>query len=142
MNWGTKIVIGLVTFMLFITSLVVYMFYVHGRDPLIEENYYEKGINYDTEYKAQQNVLNDDAKPKITVSAGQIVIEIKDSATYNLVLMRPSSSADDVKLKGSTAGSSNFIVVDKTKMAKGLWFLNLQWRSANKDYLYKNTITL
>lgn len=142
MNWGTKLALGMATFITFIMCMVGYMFYVHGRDDLIEENYYEKGINYDTEYNAEENVLKDDAKPQITVTKNQIVIKVKENATYKLVLMRPSNSAEDLRLKGNTTGDSNLILVDKKKMAKGLWFLNLQWRSENKDYLYKNTITL
>lgn len=142
MNWGTKIVLGMVTFMMFIVCMVVYMFHVHGRDALIEENYYEKGINYNTEYDAKQNVFNDQAKPNITITQTQIIIQLKDSATYELALMRPSNSAEDVKLKGNTTGNTNLILVERATMAKGMWFLNLQWHAANKDYLFKNNITL
>ncbi|MDQ0640996.1 hypothetical protein QF042_004561 [Pedobacter sp. W3I1] len=142
MNWGTKIVLGMLTFMMFIVGMVIYMFHVHGRDALIEENYYEKGINYNAEYDAKVNVINDNARPKITITKTQIIIEIKDSASYDLILMRPGNSDDDVKLKGNTSGTANLILVDKTKMAKGMWFLNLQWRSSGKDYLFKNNITL
>ncbi|WP_426327717.1 FixH family protein [Pedobacter sp. R-06] len=142
MNWGTKIVLGMIAFMMFIVGMVVYMFHVHGRDALIEENYYEKGINYNAEYNAKQNVLNDDAKPKITITKTQIIIQVKDSAKYDLVLMRPANSNDDVKLKGQTTGTANLILVDKTKMPKGMWFLNLQWQVSGKDYLFKNNITL
>jgi len=142
MNWGTKIVLGMIAFMMFIVGMVVYMFHVHGRDALIEENYYEKGINYNAEYNAKQNVLNDDTKPKITITKTQIIIQVKDSAKYDLVLMRPANSNDDVKLKGQTTGTANLILVDKTKMPKGMWFLNLQWHASGKDYLFKNNITL
>lgn len=142
MNWGTKIVLGMLTFMMFIVCMVVYMFHVHGRDALIEENYYEKGINYNTEYDAKQNVLDDNAKPRITITETQIIIEIKDSAAYSLMLMRPANSNDDVKLKGITSGTSNLILVDKTKLARGMWFFNLQWRASGKNYLFKNTVIL
>ncbi|PWS28774.1 hypothetical protein DHW03_02740 [Pedobacter yonginense] len=142
MNWGTKILLGMLTFMLFIVCMVVYMFHLHGRDALIEENYYEKGINYNAEYDAKQNVLNDHAQPIVTVTKNQIIIQLKEEASYNLVLMRPSNSMDDVKIKGNTTGSANLILVNKTKLAKGMWFLNLQWRAGKKDYLFKNNITL
>ncbi|WP_406826702.1 FixH family protein [Pedobacter sp. KACC 23697] len=142
MNWGTKIVMGMVAFMMFIVTMVIYMFHVHGRDALIEENYYEKGINYNAEYNAKQNVLNDDATPKIIITHAQMVIQLKDSAQYELVLMRPANSNDDVKRKGNTTGTSNLIVVDRTKMPSGMWFINLSWRTGGKTYLFKNNITL
>jgi len=132
----------MIAFMLFIIGMVIYMFHVHGRDALIEENYYEKGIDYNTEYNAKQNVTNDNAKPKITNTPKQLLIQLKDSATYQLILMRASDSKDDLKLTGETTGDSNIILIDKTKLAKGIWFISLTWHSANKDYLYKNNITL
>ncbi|MCX2495403.1 FixH family protein [Pedobacter sp. PF22-3] len=142
MNWGTKIVMGMFAFMLFIVGMVIYMFHMHGRDALIEENYYEKGINYNSEYDAKQNVIQDDAKPKITITNTQLVIQLKDSAQYELVLMRAVNSDDDVKMKGNTTGTSHLILVDKTKMARGMWFMNLSWHAEGKAYLFKNNITL
>ncbi len=142
MNWGTKIVMGMFAFMLFIVTMVIYMFHIQGRDALIEENYYEKGINYNAEFNAKQNVLQDDAKPKITVTGTQIVIQLKDSAQYELLLMRPADSGDDVKLKGNTTGASNLILVNRATMAKGLWFVNIGWNVKGKKYLFKNNITL
>jgi len=142
MNWGTKIVLGMITFMLFIVGMVIYMFHVHGRDALIEENYYEKGIDYNTEYNAKQHVANDNAKPKITNTPKQLLIQLKAPAVYQLVLMRASDSKDDLKLNGKTTGDSNIILVDKAKLAKGLWFISLTWRVENKDYLYKSNISL
>ena len=142
MNWGTKLALGMGAFILFISGMVFYMFSVHDQDPLVEENYYEKGINYDVEYNALQNVIKDKAQPKISVTSSQIIIELKAEASYKAVLMRPSSSADDVKLNGKTTGDNHLILVDKSKLAKGMWFLNLQWQSQGKDYLYKNNITL
>jgi len=142
MNWGTKIILGMITFMLFIIAMVIYMFHVHGRDALIEENYYEKGIDFNTEYNAKQNVINDNAKPKIINTPNQLIIQLKDFAEYQIVLMRASNSNDDFKLNGKTTGDSNIILIDKTKIPKGMWFINLSWRSSKKDYLYKNNITL
>ncbi len=142
MNWGTKIVMGMFAFMMFIVAMVIYMFHMHGRDALIEENYYEKGINYNAEYDAKQHVLQDDAKPKITITNTQVVIQLKDSAQYELKLMRPANSNDDVKQKGNTTGTSYLILVDRTKMAKGMWFINLSWGTNGKTYLFKNNITL
>ncbi len=142
MNWGTKIVLGMITFMLFIIGMVIYMFFVHGRDALIEENYYEKGINYNEEYNAKQNTLNDNAEPAIQINKQQVIITLKDSASYKLVLMRASNNADDLKYEGNTIGTSNLILIDKSKMGKGLWFLNLQWHSGKKKYQYKKNIML
>ncbi len=142
MNWGTKIVLGMVAFMLFIISMVVYMFSVHGNDSLVEEDYYEKGLNYDQVYNAKENMLNDNAEPIIKINTNQIIIQLKDSASYSLKLMRPSKAKDDLESKGKTIGESNMILIDKANMHSGLWFLELKWISNGKEYQFNKNITL
>ncbi|WP_316801616.1 FixH family protein [Pedobacter frigidisoli] len=137
-----KILLGMASFMLFIIGMVAYMFHVHGRDALIEENYYENGINYDKAYHAQQQVAIEKASPKITVTENQIIIELKKQASYELLLLRPSNQRDDMKLRGETAEPAHLIVVNKKGLARGMWFLQLKWRAGNKEYLFKNNITL
>ncbi|RZL47775.1 MAG: nitrogen fixation protein FixH [Pedobacter sp.] len=142
MNWGTKIVLGMVAFMLFIVAMVVYMFSVHSNDALVDEDYYEKGINYNQEYNASRNVITDKVAPKITLTANQLIIQLKDSANYELKLMRPSTVKDDIKDKGLTVSDSNLILINTQNMHTGLWFLELRWKSNGKEYQYKKSITL
>lgn len=142
MNWGTKLVLGMAAFMSFIIGMVVFMFKNHGNDALVEDDYYEKGINYNKEYNAKSNTLNDNAIPEIKLSKSQLIIQLKEVATYQLVLMRPSAAAKDVKSSGKTIGDANLIIIDATKLDKGLWSLNLQWRSNGKDYQFRKDITI
>lgn len=142
MNWGTKIILGMIAFMLFIVAMVVYMFSVHGNDALVDEDYYEKGINYNQEYNATQNTVTDHAEPKITLNDGQLIIKLKDSASYELKLMRPSTVKDDIKDKGFTISDDHLILVNTKNMHSGLWFLELKWKSNDKEYQFKKSITL
>lgn len=142
MNWGTKIVLGMIAFILFIVAMVVYMFSVHGNDALVDKDYYEKGINYNQEYNAKHNVAEEGAQPIITINKSQVSIQLKDSAAFELKLQRPSTVNDDILIKGNTSGKSNLIQLNSTTMPKGLWFLELKWKSNNKEYLFKKDITL
>ena len=142
MNWGTKIVLGMIAFMLFIIAMVVYMFSVHGNDALVDENYYEKGINYNQEYNAIQNVLFDKTEPNLSITKNQIIIKLKDSANYEIKLMRPSTVKDDIHKKGTTVSDHNLILIDRVNMHTGLWFLELKWISNGKNYLLKSNIRL
>ncbi|MCY1552773.1 hypothetical protein D9M68_891920 [compost metagenome] len=142
MNWGTKIILGMIAFMLFIIAMVAYMFSVHDNDALVAEDYYEKGINYDQDYNALQNTIKDQAEPIFKFSENQLIIQLKDTANYELKLLRPAAAKDDVKQKGSTVGDTNLILVDRHGMPKGLWLLELKWTSKGKDYLFKKSITL
>lgn len=140
MNWGTKIVLGMVAFMLFILSMVFYMFKVND-DSLVEENYYEKGIAYDKEYNAKKNVLTDEATPVVEITSDKLLIKLKDNSTYQLKLMRPSSSKLDVEYMGQT-DDNHSISINIEKLEKGLWTLHLEWQSNHKEYLFIKDIML
>lgn len=142
MNWGTKVVLGMIAFMLFIVAMVVYMFSVHGNDALVDEDYYEKGINYNQEYNATENTIKDHQEPKITLNDSQLVIQLKDSASFELKLMRPSTVKDDIKEKGFTISDDHLILINTKNMHTGVWFLELKWSSKGKDYQFKKSITL
>lgn len=142
MNWGTKIVLGMVAFMLFIIGMATYMFMLHDNDSLVEEDYYEKGLNYNQEYNAKENVLNDEAEPVIKINDNQLIIELKDSANYSLKLMRPAKAVDDIISKGNTIGKTNMILVDIANMHSGLWILELKWISKGKEYQFNKNISL
>lgn len=132
----------MVAFMLFIIGMVAYLFSQHGNDALVAEDYYEKGINYNAQQKAAQNVITAHAEPKITNNKLQLIIQLKDSAHYELKLMRPSNQKDDLVMKGLTVGDSNLILIDTKAMPVGLWMLELQWTAADRPYFFKTNITL
>lgn len=142
MNWGTKLVLGMAAFMLFVIGMVVYMFRVHGNDSLVEEDYYEKGLDYDKEYDAKRNTLLDKAEPSVKIEASKIIIQLKDSASYELKISNASKAKEDRSSKGATIGDANLIIVDTETMNKGLWTLNLKWTSNGKNYQYNKNITL
>lgn len=142
MNWGTKIVLGMIAFMLFIIGMVVYMFKIDGNDALVEKDYYEKGINYDTEYDAQKNVIDDNVAPDIRVEEHQITVKLKEEANYNIWLMRPSEAKKDVRLEGKTEGADHLISVPRNNLDKGLWSLRIEWQTNGKKYLYKKDLMI
>lgn len=142
MNWGTKIVIGMGSFMLFIVGMVFYMLSMKDRDTLVEDDYYEQGIRYDETYNAEQNVFQDRVEPKVTVSDQQIIVQLKTEADFELKLMRPSSSKQDLSYNTKTIEPNHLILIDTHKMAKGLWIMTLKWTANHKKYLYKTNITL
>lgn len=142
MNWGTRIILGIAAFILFIMAMVAYMFKVHGRDALLEDDYYEKGLHYDGDYNAMNNVFADKAEPKINITASQLILQLRDSVNYELQLKCASKAKADLKKTGNTIGNSNLIVLDKAKLPKGLWFLELRWSLGQRKYLYKKDLVL
>jgi hypothetical protein len=142
MNWGKKIVMTMAIFMLFILGLGVYMLSKQGNDTLVENNYYEKGLTYNEEYDAQENTFSEHVEPTITINPNQLILQLKDSASYSLLLMRPSNAKADKQLIGKTIGANHLILLERKVTDKGIWLLDLKWKSNNKNYQFKKSIIL
>lgn len=134
MNWGTKIVVGLGSFILFIICAGVYMV-TKNSDSLVDENYYENSLEYDKIYTSQQNLIDDAAKPKVTIGKDTLVIEfVTDNNKGNLTFKRPSDGDLDKIIPFSTRNSIFKLPISSFK--KGNWSLEISWRQNEKTYLH------
>ncbi|WP_158796027.1 FixH family protein [Pedobacter sp. L105] len=140
MNWGTKIVIGLAIFMISIVALGIIM--TSGKkDALVENDYYEKGINYDKDYNREEQMKHDHAQPELLVSKDKITITFKDEATGTAKLIRMADKNLDRKLTFSS-DAGNQVVIPSAALQKGSWKLSIEWISKEKSYLYEQEITI
>jgi hypothetical protein len=139
MNWGKGIIGGMVLFMLFILSMCVYMFM--APEDGYDHQYYEKGLNFDKDYKKEQQVQTDHAEPAIAVSGKTINILFSKPASGTIKFIRPSNQALDKEIKlDSTLGKD--ITIPTGSMAIGRWQLVLNWESSHKTYLYQHEIDI
>lgn len=140
MNWGTKIVIGLAIFMLSIVTLGIIM--TSGKkDALVENDYYEKGINYDKDYNREEQMKHDHAQPDLVISTGKITLTFKDQAKGTARLIRMADKNLDRKVTfKSDAG--NQVVIPSAALQRGAWKLSIEWVSKEKNYLYEQEITI
>jgi hypothetical protein len=126
MNWGTKLIIGMLLFMSFIVVLGVLMIRSDS-DALVETNYYEKGLNYDDEYAAKTQVGKDQASPEITITAADISIIFKTSAKGKVKLTRNDSKSSDTTVKFIT--KSGKLNLNISRLAKGRWHMIIAWEN-------------
>jgi hypothetical protein len=139
MNWGKGIIGGMVLFMIFILSMCVYMFM--APEDGYDHQYYEKGLNFDKDFKKERQVETDHAKPAITVLGKTIKIMFIKPASGTIKFIRPSNQALDKAVKlDSTAGKD--ITIPVGSMAIGRWQLVLNWESSHKAYLYQQEIDI
>ena len=66
MNWGVKILVTLITIVVVTVSVGIYMV-SQDTDSLVEEGYYEKGLDYETVLEHKRNVDSYNAQPEIVV---------------------------------------------------------------------------
>jgi hypothetical protein len=111
MNWGTKLIIGMLLFMSFIVVLGVLMIRSDS-DALVETNYYEKGLNYDDEYAAKTQVGKDQASPEISIT---------------VKLTRNDSKSSDTTVKFIT--KSGKLTLNISRLAKGRWHMITAWEN-------------
>lgn len=140
MNWGTKAAIGMATFMTFIMVLGVLMFN-SNTDALVENDYYEKGIDYNKDYKRKEQVKTDQAKPKIESSQQRIILTFKENATGTLKLLRSSDKALDRTVSFKT-DPTNRVIIPTESLKKGSWRIIAEWVSHEKAYLDEQEIII
>ncbi|WP_026898160.1 FixH family protein [Daejeonella oryzae] len=140
MNWGTKIIIGLSAFMLFITTLGVLMFRSSKTDSLIEDNYYEKGQAFNQDYDAKQKALDEKLLPAFDTENG-LLISFPVSVNYKLSLKRLSDQLMDKDYTGIT-DSDHQIKIPKEELQTGPWLIRIEYSVNGKNYLYEDKILL
>jgi hypothetical protein len=140
MNWGTKLLLGLASFMIFIVALVIIMFN-SKKDALVDNDYYEKGINYDKEYQLKEQTKADHAKPLISTGPEVIVMAFTAKAIGTVHFMRTADKSMDQVLPFES-NAEHQVVIPSGILKKGSWRLIIDWRSLDKKYLYEQEINI
>lgn len=133
-NWGRYLLLGMASFMLFIIVLVVMMFKQPADD--FDPRYYEHGLNYDTEYSKERNVLIDRVEPVVKTTASACTINFKGEVAGKIIFARPS----DKKMDREFVVNNRNHFVTPADIAPGKWQLTLTWRQNGKEYLHKKDI--
>jgi hypothetical protein len=139
-NWGTKLVIGMVSFMTFIVILAVMMFNSKP-DALVDNDYYEKGLNYDADYNRKERVKTDDAAPVVQVLPAEILLTFKAAAEGKVKIVRPSDKRMDKVINFKTDAAYKAAIPAK-EIAAGRWKLIITWNSAGKSYLDEQEVMI
>ncbi len=145
-NWGTGIIIGMILFMGFITTLSVKM--IGSKVDLVTKDYYEQGIAFEehlNQVKAA-NALSQPVTVDVNYTATQVQITLptefsKQSVEGTVLFFRPSEKDKDfsVALKPDSNLKQDFPL---EKLDKGIWWVKLQWKANGKDYYYEVEVVI
>jgi hypothetical protein len=139
MNWGTKLIIGMATFMVFIVAMGIIM--INDRkDALVEDDYYEKGINYNVDYNRKEQTKTDHAQPSIVVNDAMILITFTRAATGTLKMRRTADKSMDKSISFES-NVNHQVIIPSASLKKGSWRLIMEWVSEGKSYLYEQEIS-
>lgn len=140
MNWGTKLILGLASFMIFIVAMVVIMF-SSKKDALVDNDYYERGINYDQEYDRKEQTKTDHAMPDIVLSQDIVVLAFKAQASGTAKFMRTADKNMDQTIPFET-NDNHQVVVPVASLQKGSWRIIIDWESLGKKYMFEKEIII
>ena len=140
MNWGKGIIIFMASFMAFILWMVFTL--MSKNTDLESEDYYKKEIAYEQEIQAQRNA--NDAKEKVKISENKefIILQFpsKDKIdTVSVEFFKPNDKKGDQLF--AEVGTKT-MMVDKKKLQKGVYLINIHYQIATKKFLQKEEIML
>ena len=140
MNWGVKILVTLITIVVVTVSVGIYMV-SQDTDSLVEEGYYEKGLDYETFLEHKRNVDSYNAQPEIVVRDNYVELQFKEGTNEGEIMLRRSS--DQTMDKVFPFISSNPVYTLSLKdIAKGAWEIEISWTNNNIPFFYQKRIYL
>lgn len=145
MNWGYKIAIVFIGFVVFIAGMVTICF--RQKDiHLVEKQYYEKEIAYQDQIDIQTNTASLEHPPVIRYHPDNQTVKVEylqNSGIQNgsILFFRPSDASKDFVVNVNAANGSQTIPVGH--LQKGLWRVKMEWvDTSRKFYLEEKIVVL
>ncbi|WP_375560073.1 FixH family protein [Bernardetia sp. OM2101] len=135
-NWGTGIFLFYSAFVIFMLSLVVMS--MQQKIELVTENYYTKGVDFQSQINEQSNVAALVEKPTIKqLENGNVEIKFPNSDNSEtskimgeISFFRPSDKDLDFTVPIQLEKTKNQIITQKIE--QGLWKVKLSWTQQDK----------
>jgi hypothetical protein len=138
MSWGRGITIGLITFMGFITFLVVSL--MRHKVDLVSEDYYQQELDYNNHFDAA--TVYSKTGEKITVELTESTLKINIPATMandsiGLQLKRPDNELQDLNLR---VKAQPVIAIPFNRLKKGRYDITLTGKFNHQNYLFQESV--
>ncbi len=144
MNWGVKILISYLVFLVAVLASV--FFAMNQKTELVTDNYYEKELKYQEQIDKSHRTKSLKEKTEIRLLDKYIKIKFpalpdKNNEKSFILLYRPSDISKDLKLPVS-ADSLGVQLVPAGKLAKGFWKIKLDWVSGGLEYYDESILNI
>ncbi|MBK7211827.1 MAG: FixH family protein [Bacteroidales bacterium] len=141
-NWGHGIAIFLAIFVLSMVFVVYKSF--QQDNPLVEQEYYPKGLEYQ---KQIQRIANANALPekiKITDSGSKFDILYPETfmgkkVSGTIYFYRPSDDSGDIN-EIMKCDSSLSQTIEKARLMEGKYIVKLNWKMEGKEYYQEEVL--
>lgn len=144
MNWGFRIVILYLSFVVLIVTLVVLCY--GQKVELVSKDYYKQELQYQDRINAINNANELEKSIEHSLNGNQVLLSvspdfIQNGYKGNVNFFRPSDSSKDfnVELKFDLSGRQ---IIAGDKLEKGLYKMQLSWEAAGKNYFKEQVILI
>ena len=141
MNFGVKITILYISFVVLILTLVFMCF--GQKVELVSKDYYAQEIKFQDKINAINNEKNLAKSINHSINGKKIVLSIDSTLLSNdfdgtINFFRPSDSSKDLKLK--MAFNNNEQIINGNELIHGAYKMQLSWVSNKKTYFKEEVI--
>ena len=142
MNWGHKLTIFIVLFLVVMLGMVFYA--TMQTNEMIDDNYYQKELEYQDVIDAKQNLVNISTNNLISQTFLEVVITLPPGTFEklekgNIELLRNDSKANDVQLEIEPNGS-NRRTIPKSSLLKGMYKSRIKWTNDGKEFYKEESV--
>lgn len=144
MNWGVKILISYLVFLVAVLASV--FFAMNQKIELVTDNYYEKELKYQEQIDKSHRTKSLKEKTEIQLLDKYIKIKFpalpdKNNEKSFILLYRPSDVSKDLKLLVST-DSLGIQLIPADKLTKGFWKIKLDWVANGLEYYDESILNI
>ena len=144
-NWGSGIAIFYTAFVIVMLGMV-YMS-TQNKTHLVQDNYYNKDLNYEAFRMKRQNAANLEQKLSIEYNSADQEIALNFPPDMNMAegkvsLFRPSDKYLDQSFDLDIDSNGAFTIPVERKLKSGLWMVQVDWASGDKEYYQEESIVL
>ena len=145
-NWGTGIIITIITFISFIMYFVITMstnnIYSHD---LVTDKYYQKELTYQQEIDAEINAKKLVENVSIKKVNKGLQVNFPKNFSHKAIkgkvfLYRPSNKQLDFEIPISL--TNTYLLVPEKRLLDGRWNITVSWNYKNTAYLFKKELDL
>ncbi len=144
MNWGTKITLVYVGFVMLIVSLVFIS--ATNKSELVAADYYEQELKFQDRIDAIKNeqelavTINYEVLTQF-IALNYLTKEIKNDFKGEVLFFRPSDSKKDIEvpLKFDSEGKQ---MINKSLLSKGMYKMCVYWKNEGKHFYKEAMITI
>ena len=142
MNWGHKITIVIV---LFLVGMLGMVFYASMQtNEMIDDKYYQKELVYQQVIDAKQNLMNISADNIISQNMNELVITLPTGTFEKLEegqieLLRSDNERKDVRQTMEVTGHNRY-TIQKNGLTKGIYKARINWKSGGTPFYKEESV--